>query len=360
MAFGSLMQVPGQYPGPITELDFWTERAANLNSVHEQLTGDKIQKVVQVLQAASSTYHPAFERLFQEVERARTEANENVKFLKPLRKYLTKLEEMDEFPALVDLFKPIMHTLMLIWKHSPFYNTSARFVSLMQEICNSLIMQACKFVPGSELIQMEPAEAVDKLRLTLRIIGAFKNFYFEYRSVSMTDTPDNPWKFQNSSLFSRLDHFLERCHDMMDMMSTCVQFNKLERVEIGGTKGRVLTNGVKAIHADFQAAVEKFQQVTYDVMDTDARQFDDDFYAFRVVIKELERRLAAIIIQAFDDCTTVGMTFKLLDSFEGLLDREVIAADLEKKHTDLLRSYANDLKVCGGGVCGGGAVGCTR
>lgn len=48
--------------------------------------------------------------------------------------------------------------------------------------------------------------------------------------------------------------------------------------------------------------------------------------------------------QAFDDCTTIGTTFKLLDSFEGLLDREVIAHDLEKKHTDLLNSYARDLK----------------
>lgn len=96
--------------------------------------------------------------------------------------------------------------------------------------------QACKFIPGSELIQAEPSEAVDKLRLTLRVLGAFKNYYFEYRALSITDTPDNPWKFQNSSLFWRLDTFMERCHDMMDMMSTCVQFNKLERVEIGGTK----------------------------------------------------------------------------------------------------------------------------
>ncbi len=77
----------------------------------------------------------------------------------------------------------------------------------------------------------------------------------------------------------------------------------------------------------------------------DAKQFDEDFYSFRVVIKELERRLAAIIIQAFDDCTTINMTFKLMDSFEGLLDREVIAADLEKKNEDLLNSYWNDLKV---------------
>ena len=68
-------------------------------------------------------------------------------------------------------------------------------------------------------------------------------------------------------------------------------------MEIGGTKGKVLTNGVKAIHTDFTTAVERFKAVEYDVMDTDAKQFDEDFYAFRVVVKELERRLAAIIIQ---------------------------------------------------------------
>ncbi len=56
---------------------------------------------------------------------------------------------------------------------------------------------------------------------------------------TQVECEDNPWKFQNSSLFQRLDAFLERSHDMMDLMSTCVQFNKLERIEIGGTKGKV-------------------------------------------------------------------------------------------------------------------------
>jgi dynein heavy chain len=49
-------------------------------------------------------------------------------------------------------------------------------------------------------------------------------------------------------------------------------------------------------------------------------------------------------VQAFDDCTTINMTFELLESFEGLLDREVIAVDLEKKNADLLVTYAADLK----------------
>ena len=40
----------------------------------------------------------------------------------------------------------------------------------------------------------------------------------------------------------------------------------------------------------------------------------------------------------------MSTTFKLLDSFEGLLDREIIQADLERKHMDLLRAYGTDLK----------------
>ena len=51
-----------------------------------------------------------------------------------------------------------------------------------------------------------------------------------------------------------------------------------------------------------------------------------------------------LLQQAFDDCTTLGSTFKLLESFEGLLERDVIAADVAKKHHDLLRAFAQDMK----------------
>lgn len=57
-------------------------------------------------------------------------------------------------------------------------------------------------------------------------------------------------------------------------------------------------------------------------------QFDDDFYEFRCSIKELERRLGAVVSLAFDDCATVYGRFKLLDSFEGLLERPIIQVNL--------------------------------
>ncbi len=51
-----------------------------------------------------STYHPAFSRLVEEVEAARQEANDNVKYLKPLRKWAAVLVDLPScLPACVRL-----------------------------------------------------------------------------------------------------------------------------------------------------------------------------------------------------------------------------------------------------------------
>ena len=40
-----------------------------------------------------------------------------------------------------------------------------------------------------------------------------------------------------------------------------VQFSKLAKIEIGGTKGKTLTTSVHQVHQDFQTAVQRFQSV---------------------------------------------------------------------------------------------------
>jgi dynein heavy chain len=59
-------------------------------------------------------------------------------------------------------------------------------------------------------------------------------------------------------------------------------------------------------------------------MDISQKTFDNDYTEFRTKIKELERRLASVITQGFDDYDTINGRFKLLDNFEGLLNRPII------------------------------------
>ena len=68
------------------------------------------------------------------------------------------------------------------------------------------------------------------------MLTAFKSYYFDNKARTIQETPSNPWQFQNSALFGRLDAFLDRCNDVLNLSQTALQFHKLERVEIGGTK----------------------------------------------------------------------------------------------------------------------------
>ena len=69
---------------------------------------------------------------------------------------------MDDFPMLVELFKPLMHTLLMVWKHSKNYNTASRLVILMRMISTDLIARACRFVQGEEIFQINCVTQVRK------------------------------------------------------------------------------------------------------------------------------------------------------------------------------------------------------
>ena len=133
-----------------------------------------------------------------------------------------------------------MHVIKLIWDYSPHYNTPARLVVLIREICNAIITQCRRFIDGPSIFgcikNEEPKEAHDKLTLSLDVCSKFKDAYFEYKAKAK-----NSWKITTNALFVRLDSFSERCQDIMHLTSTIIQFNKLQKIEIGNTKGRQLT-----------------------------------------------------------------------------------------------------------------------
>jgi len=131
----------------------------------------------------------------------------------------------------------------------------------------------------------------------------------------------------------------------MHLTGTIQQFNKLQKIEIGNTKGKTMTSAIVKIFDEFNLSVEQFMTVKFDIMDIEVAAFNDEFFKFRQHIKELERRLASVLTQSFDDCDTIIGKFKLLESFEGLLTRQIIQDELEKKHVTLLELFKQDLKV---------------
>jgi len=339
----------GKNPEPNEEIKFWRNKAANLNSIHSQLGMDALKKVLKFLETNKSTYTAPFSKLQKEVEEAREEANDNVRFLTTLQKSIEKLtSESAEFETIEQHFGPVMHNILLIWRYSKFYNTASRMAILIREICNSIIAQALRFMNGQDIFAMlaaeETAECHAKLEMTLKICTSFKDVYVMYREIAANQGSDG-WKMKNDALFLRLDTFRERCRDALEFTRTVMQFSKLERVEIGGTKGKALSDRVIMIYEEFTAAVDEFKSVTYDIMNVGEMAFEHDYFKFRMTVKELDRRLGSLLGSAFDDLDTINMRVKLFDIFEGLLERPIIQAELEKKHKLLLKQCERDLNI---------------
>lgn len=140
-------QAMPQFP-LLAEIDYWRDRAAQLSQIKEQLSHCNVQKVVSALNVAASTYLPAFVRLAKEVEVALHEAEENAKYLQPMYHQCTALCTTGDFKQLNRLFKPLLHSMLLIWQHSHHYSTASQFVRLVRHICDTLVLRASVYAGG--------------------------------------------------------------------------------------------------------------------------------------------------------------------------------------------------------------------
>ena len=238
-----------------------------------------------------------------------------------------------------------MHVLLMIWKHSKFYNTPPSLALLMRMLCNNVMEKACDFLGSTEeLFNLEPKEAVEKLVLVLDVCRQLKYDYYVYYNLSKTQCEQNPWMTDRGNMFKRHDAFINRCEDLLHLCTTAQQFEKMLTVVIGGNSGAVLTNDVESVAAEFNKLFDKMKSCGYDVFDVAEPRFEPDITRFSLAVKELETRISKVLNAGFEDCGTVFAGFKLVESFGEMLERDFIQSDLESRHLELILVYADELK----------------
>ncbi|KAM6087603.1 LOW QUALITY PROTEIN: dynein axonemal heavy chain 11 [Chlamydotis macqueenii] len=103
-----------------------------------QLQSCVVQKITTILKAKESSYYPASQDIFKEVEDVLIEAQDTDLCLRLLEKHIQLFWEM-EFPKIRNLIPPLFHTICLIRNHSEFYSMPAGVIVLLREFCNLLI-----------------------------------------------------------------------------------------------------------------------------------------------------------------------------------------------------------------------------
>ncbi|XP_059253508.1 dynein axonemal heavy chain 11 [Mustela nigripes] len=313
----------GLHSNPQTELDFWMMRRENLSCVYDQLQTPVVLNMVRILEIKQSSYFPTLKDIFTAVKNALLEAQDVELYLRPLRRHVQYLQET-EFPQIHVLIAPLFHTTCLIWSHSKFYNTPARIIVLLQEFCNLFINQAIAYLSPEDLLKGEVEDSLEKIQVAINILKTFKKSFFDYRKELASYFKGNkelkPWDFQSQLVFCRFDKFLDRFMKIEDIFVTILEFEKLERLEFGGTKGAILNGQIHEMMEEFMELCEVFKQSTYDPSDYNDTEFESDYVVFKSKTVDFDRRLGMILCEAFFNCSGSEAAFKVTRHLAKLFD----------------------------------------
>ncbi|XP_076454452.1 dynein beta chain, ciliary-like [Babylonia areolata] len=338
----------GQNPPPLVEVGFWKDRCSNLECVYEQLCTPKVQTMAALLEEKNSSFCPTFKNVFRDTVAALAEARDISMFLEPVRHCLEELEQTN-FDECTPLLRPLFHTICLVWANSDYYNTPSKIIVFLKEICNLIIEMARSMLEPTELLKGDPADMLPMVKKALKVLNSFTDAYFEhaFKMDSYFDDNTTPlhWDFPLTMVFERYNKFVNLLQTVEELMITNLEFQKLEKVELGGMNGKTLSALVVDIFNDFNEHYKVFSEGSFDCLDTKGQTFTKHFKDFQEVLNDLDRRMSTIILLGFDDCVALESIFKLIVMMGNFMERPLIKQDFECKYPLIMQRLNEHLDI---------------
>lgn len=144
------------------------------------------------------------------------------RILKLFQNIFKQLEE-SEFAEFPGYFKPLFHLIALCWSHSQQFRKPTRFILLLNEISNQVVIQVIlyartpcssliqikQFLDPTELLKGDPQETIHKVETALEVIQQFKGQFKQHRKNLPTyfereNCPPIPWNFTSKSAFGHI------------------------------------------------------------------------------------------------------------------------------------------------------------
>jgi dynein heavy chain, axonemal len=156
------------------------------------------------------------------------------------------------------------------------------------------------------------------------------------------------WSFRPRDIFERFDLYLKRLNAIRGVFAIANEFLKLEKVEIGGLKGRGISRCIQEIYDEFNKVYQDWTNITFDALDPDPelKFFEKEKKKFQRKTDVLERKLAVQFVQAFEECFNLDQILKLVQICGSLLMLPLIRVQVEPMLDNIVKFFSEDVDIC--------------
>lgn len=110
------------------------------------------------------------------------------------------------------------------------------------------------------------------------------------------------WTFDPDTQFDRLNAYLKRLVDVNEIIDAANGFMKLGKIEMGGIKGRHLSERIDCVQSEFHALYTRCIANHTNLLEPSNKQFLLLKRNFKTKIDDLERKLSQILGEHCENC----------------------------------------------------------
>jgi dynein heavy chain len=335
--------------GPDREIAYWRRRLHRLNCIGEQIKMPVCRQVMRSLRDGSAGLLQEsrdslvegltlWKQLDENLTDALAEAKDNVKYLSTLECPIQPLLKEDP-RAVLEVLPSLMNAVRMVHSLSRYYNTAVRTSRLLLRVSNRVVGVCCAALTQKEhpdrIWDREPGEVADMLKLCLQVNENYREQYRLQRDKLRTMPRGPQFDFSESQIFYKVDLFCVRAVKLVDLFTTISQYRRL--------RAGLRIPGLAELLADYESALSLFRVNARDLLDYQSDSFNRDIARFREALEDIEEKLQALIDRSFESAGGIDESLTLLQTYDGILERESLRQDLGAKVIIVFHNYGLEL-----------------
>ena len=324
--------------GPMDEVDFWRKRHIILSDLMEQIKGEHVSAVLQVLRGSQSFVLSKLEERIRIVTKLEVEASDNANFLGTLERHIRTVQD-SPLPAAIDSIPSLVDGMKMVWIVSRHYNRDERMVPLMQLVAKHIESRVYTAIDLKLLNENTIDTILNKAKNSKALVEVWKSSYTNTRSsLENISGGHRRWEFDRALLFGKTDYMYNVLCDLIEMIGIIQEFNP----KIFCMAGR--DDSSKSVITHIEELFDTLKSVPFDIF---LPSFNDKWIEtkkrFNACVARIENAAEVSIKLTFRQLLSSEKAFELANMMCTMVTRESIRQLVNERYIDILNQYEREL-----------------
>uniref|UniRef100_A0A182NEB2 Dynein heavy chain tail domain-containing protein n=1 Tax=Anopheles dirus TaxID=7168 RepID=A0A182NEB2_9DIPT len=348
--------VPDDLVCPSDEYSFWLYRHEVLSAIRLQYKGPNVQHIVRILELAQSLYIKHLKDVLVDLDKEIEIADSNIPFLKLLVDpcfAIGTLETADDFCSQLIY---VMHIIRFIGQDSNYLNKDESITKLFLYLSNEIVACCMRGIEIERILAGAPRYGIEVCRMKINCCESYKIIYEEMLEHFKNDFP---WNLDYAAIFNRINAFLQRLNDILEICDAMLIFGKYAE-STAYTSYKFFCNNAEEferrcdqVEKIFHNALETIESIGSIILDINNKDWYRYIGEFREMLKSLDDIIENLLSIVFLMSENVEEKLNVLVTLLNFYKRENIRESFMRKIGEVWSMFNEEIMQLSKDISGG-------